>query len=110
MKWTKEKPKEDGYYWLKREGKNTTIVDIYDVPNDPTLAFFGSDMCISMEELEELKSSEWYGPLKPPEDEETETFAALWSTFWDSLVIGDGDYDMEVARKLCKLAGLEDPI
>jgi len=108
MNWTKEKPTKEGWYWYGSDVSDPKPTILWvDIMNNGQGWVSWPDH--SSDRLTRVEG-EWYGPLKLPEDEETETFAALWSTFWDSLVIGDGDYDMEAARKLCKLAGLEVPI
>lgn len=63
MNWTKEKPKEHGWYWhrLNREDKEPIIVDVYghfsmrvDWPDH------------SSSKIEDVEG-EWCGPLTPPD-------------------------------------------
>jgi len=62
MEWTNEKPNENGLYWLRREDRELTIVKIWDAPEDPTIAWIGSDWDSSLSEVEGL----WWGPVEPP--------------------------------------------
>lgn len=66
MNWTRKKPKIDGYYWMKRKGKTPNIIKIWDAPNDSTVSFCGSDWD---QPIKKFKNAEWYGPLKPPEED-----------------------------------------
>lgn len=62
MNWTKEKPKESGYYWVKPpiEGKNSEIVFISE---NGSIALCGSEYPYYLKNFDDR---EWYGPLESP--------------------------------------------
>ncbi len=66
MKWFRARPKKNGYYWMKCEGRSIKIVEVWDTQTDePMVAYCGSDMD---QPIKELKGALWYGPLEPPEE------------------------------------------
>jgi hypothetical protein len=65
VKWFKAKPREDGYYWMKTKDGKLRIVQIWDAPGDPTIAFCGTDMD---KPYNEIRAALFYGPLSSPEE------------------------------------------
>ena len=62
MKWTKEKPSKEGYYWYM-ESNTAEIVEIAIFPREIIV------WCIAQEYANpiEVFNGEWYGPLEVPE-------------------------------------------
>jgi hypothetical protein len=65
MKWTKETPKENGLYWLNRNGI-FLIVDIWigTMDGKPMMQEFGD---VEHFKIFDCMEYEWYGPLEPPD-------------------------------------------
>lgn len=69
--WTKEKPKEPGYYWLRNgkfvegsffsESEKTSPVEV----EDNGVYFIGCEVMFYNEDIIE---AEWSGPIEPPSD------------------------------------------
>ena len=78
MNWTKEKPTKDGFYWHRGsvEDEKPIVVSIF---NGNIQWPDGSESNILKDKS--LEGCEWYGPLKPPEDE-IATPEELWKAFW----------------------------
>jgi hypothetical protein len=57
MRWTKEKPTETGWYWVRWKGIKDPpgIIAIQVLEDNP----LGSSFCFP-------KDSLWFGPIKPP--------------------------------------------
>lgn len=63
MTWTKEKPKNSGYYWLRGcpvEG----IIFLH----MSKISVIGDERSLSINDSY-FKGGEWYGPLEPPKGE-----------------------------------------
>ena len=72
MKWTREKPKERGTYWLDCVVRVTVdryerIIDVVHVSlwenSEAVVSFMGDEIGGKVEEIDGL----WYGPIFPPE-------------------------------------------
>lgn len=69
MEWTKEKPREPGYYWQKEDGelfvKSSTpprVVCIWNCADSLMVAFPGTDHDHHLSEV----NGEWAGPIVAP--------------------------------------------
>ena len=59
MGWTREKPKEAGWYWYREDGEFLYAVKVRD---DLTVIFPGNECEFTMAELGD---QEWQGPIRP---------------------------------------------
>jgi len=69
MEWKKETPQRDGFYWLRREGEEDTVVKIRDTEEGlvvfgATVAFIGTDSDMSLCVIIERYDCKWLGPLE----------------------------------------------
>lgn len=72
MQWTKEKPKEPGYYWLRNSGSahnpSKQLVEVRaayrNSPNDLVFTFSGHGAMYEFDEIE--PGAEWAGPVESP--------------------------------------------
>lgn len=55
-------PTESGYYWLLRKVGRPLIVQVWDLPDDPTVAFMGSVCDQPLAQVD----GDFVGPLKSP--------------------------------------------
>lgn len=62
MKWTKKKPTQLGYYWLRYKTYSPQIVEVYRCKP----IGFSSTGCTYSYGEKECRGCEWYGPLTPP--------------------------------------------
>jgi len=74
MKWIKDEPIKEGYYWLLEWGKNPAVVKVEKEEGEEGFLVGFTDSPIA-EELEEvarkkLRTTLWSGPLTPPQKEE----------------------------------------
>lgn len=77
MEWTKDRPKEKGFYWMiEQPGQEPIIVEIDESfdPDDPDFdpedIFVFSTECrwsCTFIEIRYLPDALWYGPITPPE-------------------------------------------
>lgn len=70
LKWTKELPTKEGYYWFKNQVGEYEIVEI-EIAKDGKIWvwWFGTDDCQLAISEKHAKCSwigEWYGPIEPP--------------------------------------------
>lgn len=68
--WTNEKPSEDGYYWLRREGYEDSVVKIWDIQAGlvefkAKVAFIGACWNHSLCGVDD--QWQWQGPIEPME-------------------------------------------
>lgn len=71
MNWSIQTPRLDGFYWLRREGKEDTIVKIWDIKfglnnGGAMLSWVGPDWDISLIEVLNQFHCQWAGPILPP--------------------------------------------
>jgi len=71
MEWTKDTPKIDGFYWLRRKGGKDTPVKVYDcdaglVEYGAMVAWIGSDRDQSLCEVAKKNECQWFGPIESP--------------------------------------------
>lgn len=71
MNWSEQPPTRDGYYWLARTGKETTVVKVWDseagiVDNGARVTFVGDYLDRDLLEVTSEWHCRWAGPLKPP--------------------------------------------
>lgn len=71
MSWSKEIPKCDGFYWLRRAGAQDTIVKVWDVSAGlvefgAMISWIGSDWDMSLCEAMKKWKCSWHGPLSSP--------------------------------------------
>ena len=72
MKWTKELPKEPGYYWYKEPTVNPEIVFIYRsfILQKLYILFYWSEEDMELQEMnnEEYTNARFMGPISEPEE------------------------------------------
>lgn len=71
MKWTKEPPYKQGWYWNKIGRFEVTDSDlVYVVWSDRKKRFVGLDVdSLEYVDLNYFGDCEWFGPIEPPEEE-----------------------------------------
>jgi hypothetical protein len=62
MKWTKSKPKVDGYYWYQAGRKFIPYMIVFDTRYRDIAFVPGGETCSRMNEL----NGYFYGPVEPP--------------------------------------------
>lgn len=62
LRWVTHKPSEPGYYWMKREGEPSRIVEIRDHKRSGLYIVQTGKILVNL--LEEVWV--WYGPLQEP--------------------------------------------
>lgn len=70
LKWTREFPKEEGYYWCRFSDGECIVCMLgfeWSVPAKLVVYFVGDEEQITQEEMEDGDDVEWYGPLRVPE-------------------------------------------
>jgi len=76
MKWTKEQPTEEGFYWLLEWEKNPVVVKVEKEEGKEEegllVGFTNSPIAEELEEVarKKLRTTLWSGPLTPPQKEE----------------------------------------
>ena len=77
MKWTKEKPTKEGWYWFRHQivlPEGCEIVKVYDrffITGKGKKCVLGSHMGFVLEDLycdEDIPYAEWAGPIPEPEE------------------------------------------
>jgi hypothetical protein len=70
MKWTTEKPTQDGWYWYRPAPDDNrpliTWIQMVSFPITQTVEAFAS--CEELANFVDYISGEWAGPLEPPEE------------------------------------------
>jgi len=66
MKWIKEIPKEDGWYWVKGWGEDVRIGQVIN-EKDGAFIYFGGDEYWRVDYLK--NNVEWAGPIMEPGNE-----------------------------------------
>ena len=54
-------PKENGFYWFYKEGSSATVIELDEIPDDPTIYFIGNDTPYEFDEVDGIV----YGPITP---------------------------------------------
>jgi len=94
MQWTKELPKEPGFYWIRSEEKHPfyrkldpqpvriDLHNMYSAAPPLTVEFIASEDTTYFEELNnKFNDVMWYGPVQPPEFERNHSdFSAVLQT------------------------------
>lgn len=70
MKWTKERPKESGWYWIDEDGIITIVWVQFWFPKKADVYFidFGECRKFEINEIYEYENPLWSGPIPEPED------------------------------------------
>ncbi len=63
--WTSERPRESGWYWMTRDGREPVVVHVDRAGDIITVEEPGLDVPWYMSELDDTL---WSGPLVPPKD------------------------------------------
>lgn len=71
MEFTKEVPKTDGIYWIRRKEKKDTVVHVRNtseglVEFGAMVSWIGSDWSWSLCDLLDEFDCFWFGPILPP--------------------------------------------
>ena len=67
MEWTKERPTEPGWYWMRRPGEDLQVVEVRQFNGG--LKIMNHEQPYLSKDLNDprLEQAEWAGPLKVPE-------------------------------------------
>lgn len=66
MEWTKEKPKEDGWYWYKDEDFGPSVICVGWQSMDSLIITY-PEYADYLPDFGDA-NGEWYGPIEEPED------------------------------------------
>ena len=60
MEWTKERPRQEGYYWFL-DGQETGILDVWAIGDELFVGSFGASLSDG-----KYDGGLWFGPIEPP--------------------------------------------